>query len=85
MSDYDDDLKDEEQWARDLDDLPMIREAAEWERRLRALVSRTGKNREIVLSYRLRLVRKAVKFRPDMPEAQASAWVDRVIGLEPAH
>jgi hypothetical protein len=85
MADYDDYLKDEERWARELDDLGRIREAAEWERRLRELVASTGKARKTILHYRARLVRNAVKLRPDMSEADASAWVDSVIGLEPAN
>ena len=85
MADYEDYRKDEEGFARELDDLVKIREAAEWERRLRELVARLGKTRKTVLSYRSRLVRNALQLRPDLSEAQASAWVDSVIGLEPAN
>jgi hypothetical protein len=85
MSDYDDYRNDEERWARELDDLGRIREAAEWERRLRELVARTGKTKKTILHYRARLIRNAVKLRPDMSEVEASTWVDAVIGLEPAN
>jgi hypothetical protein len=85
MSDYDDYLKDQEQWAKDLDELAKIREAAEWERRLKALMARTGRSRKTVLSTRSRLIQNAMKLRPDLSESQATAWVDSVVGLDPAN
>ncbi len=83
MSDYDERLKDEERFAHDMDDLARIREAAEWERRLRQLVTSLGKTKKTVLHYRSRLIRNAITLKPDMSEAAATAWVDSVIGLEP--
>jgi hypothetical protein len=48
-------------------------------------VARTGKTKKTILHYRARLIRNAVKLRPDMSEVEASTWVDAVIGLEPAN
>jgi hypothetical protein len=48
-------------------------------------VARTGKTKKTILHYRSRLIRNAVKLRPDMSEVEASTWVDAVIGLEPAN
>jgi hypothetical protein len=85
MANYDDYRRDEERFAQELDDLAKIRESMEWERRLKQLVDRLGKTRKTVLAYRARLIRNAMQLRPDLSEAQASAWVDSIIGLEPAN
>ena len=84
MADYKDYRSDEEGFARELDDLAKaprscgIGATAEgpggssWEDEDRPF-------------YRSRLIRNALQLRPDLSEAQASAWVDSVIGLEPAN
>ncbi len=82
MGGYDDYRKDEERFLTELDELAEAGAAAEWERRLAERSSKTGKSKRIILSARRRAIKNAMSLRPDFTEVQATAWVDRTLGLK---
>lgn len=83
MADYDERLKDEERFAQELEILAKIAEANEWERRLKAFISRIDKSkRKSVLKSRDRLIKNLRLLRPRLTEAEAAASIDAAIGID---
>ena len=81
MSDYDDYLKEEDRFFRGLEALPEIRDADEWERRIRDLVARLGVPRSVVLKNRAQCIKSFRLDVPGMSEEDVTATVDELIGL----
>ena len=81
MSDY---THDQDRFFDDLLDLARIREAAERDRRLNALVEQSGKTRAFILRLRADIIRYAVEHNR-MQVAEAEAVVDGLLGLEPSN
>lgn len=79
MANQDDDKRNYDELLK----LATIRERSERERRVKALMGRIGKSREYVKDHRLRLIQDAMTLRQDWSEAEATQWVDGVLGIEP--
>ena len=88
-SDYEQRVREEAQFARDMEDLAKIHEAKEWERRLQLLIDRINEtpgrfvNRRSVAKWRGRLIKDMMTLFPNLTEAEAASKVDAAIGLEP--
>ena len=73
MSDYDDYRKDEEQFFRDLEALPEIREEGARERRLHELAARRGVPRSAALKDLARVVNVFSQLYPGASEEELTA------------
>jgi hypothetical protein len=81
VSNYND---DHDRFYQELDELGGLRQAAAREQRLRELASRMGTTRSTMLKRREALIVTAMKIF-QMPRADAEAWTDKHIGLDPSH
>ena len=81
MSDY---KTDQDRFLDNLVDLATFREAAERERRLKALMKQNGRSRQQLMAFREQLVRHCVENR-GMTEAKAIETADVVLYWEPSN
>ena len=79
MSYYENYLQDTERFFRELEALPEIRDADEWDRRIQVLVARLGVPRSVVLKNRARCIKSLRLVVRGLSEEQAAATVDEVL------
>jgi len=84
MSAYDDYVKETKRILQELDDLPEIRRAAEWERDIQKLVAKRGVPRSVVLKSLDQLIESLVLVLK-MSEEDVAAKVDELIRHPPAN